>query len=177
MIARAAASLAALAALSGCDLLFPEDPRVGEEAQQACVSRVEGALRLELKALDAEPDAAFVPTYTYDITKLGLEEIQALSQSRFDETEGSRLNRATNMTDTAVEIFMAEPVDENGAFFMATDPALYRVRGEAAAFADIIAQGCERQQADMRLIDVDFAAADAADTETDPTDTPEDESN
>lgn len=155
---RAFTAIAALTALSGCNLLFPEDSRVGVEEEGKCAARVLAETDLGKFDIQEGDRAFYVPTYTYDITKLGLEEIQKLSRSSFDETEGARLNRATNTTATAVDIFMAEAVDENGAFFMATDPALYRVRGKPQRLADIAAAGCARQQADMRLIAVDIAS-------------------
>ena len=52
---------------------------------------------------------------------------------------------------------MEMPVDENGAFFFGTDPALYRVRGEPTAFGDALPSGCERQRVNMRMIAIDFA--------------------
>lgn len=175
---RTLTAIAALAALTGCDLLFPEDPRVGAEAPEKCAVRVMRDTDLARLDIEDGDTALYVPTYTFDITKLGLEEIQQLSRSSYDETEGARLNRATNTTATAVEIFMAEPVDENGAFFMATDPALYRVRGEPQRLADIAAAGCARQQTNMRLIAVDIvstgtnAAPETQETETTAPQTP-----
>ncbi|MFU7528896.1 hypothetical protein [Qipengyuania sp. ASV99] len=151
---RAAIALIALAGLTGCDLLFPEDPRLGVEQPAACLARVEQELRFELANL--QDGDRFEPTYTYDITKLGLEAIQNLSASRSDEIKGTRIDQSTNETSTAVDVFMQQPVDENGAFFLGRDPALYRVRGEALPLADIIPAGCERQQANMRLIQIDF---------------------
>lgn len=149
----------ALLALCGCDILFPEDPRLGSESVAACAARVQQDLRIQLADLGSDDATVWVPTYTYDITKLSLEAIQELSQSSSDETQGTRLDQATNETSTAVDVFMAQDVDENGAFFLGRNPALYRVRGEAARFDDILPAGCERQQANMRLIVVDFAPA------------------
>ena len=37
---RAAIAIAALPALSGCDLLFPEDTRLGVESVDACLERI-----------------------------------------------------------------------------------------------------------------------------------------
>ena len=166
---RAAIAVIALAGLTGCDLLFPEDPRLGAEAPAACAARVEQELRIELANL--QDGDRFVPTYTYDITKLGLEAIQNLSASRSDEIKGTRLDQSTNETSTAVDVFMQQPVDENGAFFMGHDPALYRVRGEALHFADIIPAGCARQQANMRLIEIDFTRTEGAADAANPDDT------
>jgi len=163
---RSAALALSLVALSGCNILFPEDPRVGEEGEGACVSRVEEALLIEFAGIDSDQDTIWVPTYTYDITKLGLEGMQALSQSRSDEVAGTDLDRSTNETSTAVDAFMAQPVDENGAFFLGRDPALYRVRGAPERFDEAIAAGCARQQTNMRLIDVDLAPASQPESDT-----------
>jgi len=148
--AAAAFAITALAALPGCELLFPEDKRVGAETVEACEQRLAGKAR-DLLA-EAEAGDALVPTYTYDITKVSLEDLQALTAAG-DETAGSRERRQTNQASTAVDNFMATPVDEKGAFYMGRDPALYRVRGEAIAAGEIAKAGCERQKPGMRLID------------------------
>ena len=165
----ALALIAVLPALSACSLIFPEDERLGSESAADCKARVGELLGpgSDFRLFEGETG---VPTYTYDITKLGLEEVQALVGEGGDETAGYRTMSQTNMTDTAVEEFMARKVDEKGAFFMGRDPALYRVRGEAQPVSQMIASGCERQQADMRLIDVSVAAGAAR-----PDDEPEQE--
>lgn len=172
---RALPAIVALVALSGCELLFPEDPRLGTESVKACTARVESDLRLKLEENGFEDSPVWLPTYTYDITKLSLEDIQSLSSSRSDETQGTRLDKATNMTSTAVDAFMQQQVDEEGAFFLGHDPALYRVRGEAIATDAVIAAGCERQLANMRLIDIDLTPMTLAPVE-DPDQSPETES-
>jgi hypothetical protein len=154
---RAFPAILALVALTGCDLLFPEDPRLGIEDESACAARIAQELRLKLAEAGGDDATMWMPTYTYDITKLSLEAIQALSASGFNETKGTRLNRATNETSTAFDVFMDTQVDENGAFFLGHEPALYRVRGETARMAEVIAAGCARQQENMRLIDIDLA--------------------
>ena len=148
---RAAFAITALAALSGCELLFPEDPREGAETLESCLGRV-AAKQRDLLA-EAAAEDVLVPTYTYDITKLSLEDLQALTVAGADETAGTRERRQTNQASTAVDNFLAAPVDENGAFYMGRDPALYRVRGEEIAAGEIATAGCERQKAGMRLID------------------------
>jgi len=156
---RALTLLAASVALGGCSLIWPEDERVGSETAEECAARAANLLGpgSQFRAYEGEVG---VPTFTYDITKLGLEEVQALLGEGGDETAGARTMSETSQTSTAVEEFMAREVDEKGAFFLGRDPALYRVRGEMQPVADMIASGCARQQADMRLIDV--AVADEA---------------
>lgn len=159
---RAVPPILALVALSGCDLLFPEDPRLGEEEADSCVTRVGHAMRLKLAAAGGDGNTVWVPTYTYDITKLSLDAIKELSASGFAETKGTRLNQSTNETSTAFDVFMDTEVDENGAFFLGHEPALYRVRGRSGRYDDLIAAGCARQQENMRLIDIDLAPRGAA---------------
>lgn len=163
---RVAAAMVSLAALSGCELFNDEDPRVGVEGVEACLKRVANKSRSE--EFDALDDGAlWVPTYTYDVTKLELEAIQQLSVSYNDETSGTRINQTTNETSTAVAQFMQQPVDEDGAFFMGRDPALYRVRGAPVQLSDVITSGCERQLPNMRLIEVEFSRHSAAPPEAD----------
>ncbi|KPP93234.1 hypothetical protein [Erythrobacter sp. HL-111] len=150
--------LAILPALSACSLIWPEDKRVGTESAADCAARVSGLLGPGSDFRRYEGEVG-VPTYTYDITKLALDDVQALVGRGGDETAGYRTMNRTNMTDTAVEEFMARDVDEKGAFFLGRDPALYRVRGERQPVSDMIANGCARQQADMRLIDVQAGPA------------------
>jgi len=153
--------LLALAFLPGCDLINPSDWREGEEPVSECVDRLAGWDR----NLDVASGAReiYVPTYTYDITKLGLEAIQDLSVEGADETAGARGMASTNETSTAIDAFMTQRVDSNGAFFMGNDPALYRVRGPAVPFEQIVPEGCERQQPNMRLIDIQAAAMQTGD--------------
>lgn len=154
----------AVLSLSGCSYLFPEDSRIGEEALDACLARVASERRDTV--FDSIDDGAlWVPTYTYDVTKLDLDSIKEPSISGHDETEGTRITLTTNETSTAVDQFMQQSVDEDGAFFMGRDPALYRVRGEALPLDEIISAGCKRQRANMRLIKVDFARHDTAPAE------------
>ncbi|NBC88548.1 MAG: hypothetical protein GVX90_03480 [Alphaproteobacteria bacterium] len=151
------ALIAALPLVGGCSLLWPEDERLGTESAADCAARVAEALGPGSDFRSYEGGSG-VPTFTYDITKMGLEEVQALIVAGSDETAGSRGMASTNETRTAVEQFMSQPADEKGSFFLGRDPALYRVRGEMQPVADMIAGGCARQQADMRLIDVQVAA-------------------
>jgi hypothetical protein len=134
--------------LPACSLFDDTDPREGPETLEACAARVAA----DAPGITAQDGAMFTPTYTYDITKVSLEDIQALTVAGADETAGSRGMAATNETSTAVARFMAQSVDEKGAFFMGRDPALYRVRGAPVAIDQIVTAGCERQKVGMRLI-------------------------
>ncbi len=149
-------SLASLAALSGCDLINMGDPREGTEAVGDCVKRVTDTLTRSERELFRTREGVWIPTYTYDVTKMDLDEVQELIVVGSDETAGSRGKTSTNKTSTAVERFMQRPVDEKGAFFLGRDPALYRVRGEPAEFGDLITAGCERQKSEMRLISLSW---------------------
>jgi len=150
--------------LSGCSILFPEDPRLGVEPEAECIARMEQELKSSFgnSGGDPQPDASpaadppFFPIFTYDVTKLGLEAIKEMSVEGTNETAGTTLRTSTNETSTAVAQFMDQPVDENGAFFLARDPALYRVRGEPVFFGGGVAAGCARQKENMRLIRVDY---------------------
>ena len=156
---RVFASLAFLS-LTGCHILFPEDPRLGEETLEQCLARVTPTTnRDEVFELAGDDTSLWVPTYTYDVTKLDLDAIKELSVPGTDETAGSRMTLTTNETSTAVDRYMREPVDEKGSFFLGHDPALFRVRGEPMIIAEVLSAGCERQLANMRLIDVDVEIA------------------
>ena len=164
---RAAIALAALFALSGCDVLFPKDTRLGVENVEACLERVSTEKREEeFDILTAEGELV-TPTYTYDITKVSAEDLDSLIVEGSDETAGRRLMQATNETSTAVNQFLNDPVDENGAFFFGRDPSYFRVRGAPLPLNEVMRAGCARQVAGMRLIG--FQAA-FPQTETDNSD-------
>ncbi|MBD2841919.1 hypothetical protein [Erythrobacter rubeus] len=151
--AKPIAVIIGLAMLSGCSLFDSSDPRERDESVEACAKRMAGWDAIaEIGRVDKT--GYFTPTYTFDITKLGLEEMQALTVDGGDETAGSRTMASTNETSTAVDQFMQQPVDEKGAFFLGRDPALFRVRGETLAFDQILTAGCERQQPGKQLIDI-----------------------
>lgn len=142
----------ALLSLTGCHILNPEDPRLGEEALEACIARV-GDPAVDRNGIQfVSEDQTVLPTFTYDVTKVSPYDLRELIVPGSDETAGSRGMTSTNETSTAVAMFMEQPVDENGAFFFGRDPALYRVRGEAVAFDQAVTAGCERQVAGMRLL-------------------------
>jgi hypothetical protein len=143
-------------AVAGCDLLFPEDFREGDEAQEVCIGRVQADLTYERYNELQTASGEWIPFYTYDVTKLDFAAIKALSVEGTDETAGTRLMQETNSTSTAVERFKAMEVSEKGAFFLGREPALYRVRGKRQKASDILANGCARQQTNMRLIDLDW---------------------
>ena len=164
-------ALAFVALLPACDLIDPPDWRIGEEPVSECTQRLAG--------WDSNLDVAsgaqqvYVPTFTYDITKMDLESIQALI-GEGDETAGSRTMASTNETSTAIADFKSLPVDDNGAFFLGNDPAMFRVRGGAQPFENIAQAGCERQQANMRLIEIDAAAMQTGSpVEAEPSETPQ----
>ena len=154
---RTAVLLPAIAlGLGGCSLLFPEDPRLGEEPELECMGRVRTSMTYqESEELRNQP-GLWVPTYTYDVTKLDLAAIKGLSVPGTDETAGTRLMRQTNRTSTAVARFMTMEVTAKGAFFLGRDPALYRVRGMAQPLEQVLKSGCARQQSNMRLIKVSW---------------------
>ena len=172
-----AAWLVSLAAfgLAGCDLLFPEDKRLGVEAENICIGRVRAKLTHdEYQQLENAP-GRWVPTYPYDITKLDLAAIQALSAGGADETQGTRLMRQTNSTAAAVQRFKTMAVDRKGALFLGQEPSLYRVRGKVQPASQILSSGCERQQANMRLIEVSWVRQGAQRALPQNTPKPEDE--
>lgn len=141
--------LAALTLLPACSLFDNSDPREGAETAEACIARLAGESLEDTLAPNGE---LVVPTYTYDVTKMAFEDLQELILPGSDETAGARGMASTNEASTAIAQFMADPVDEKGAFFMGHDPALYRVRGEPVTLDEVAATGCERQETGMRLI-------------------------
>ncbi|MDJ0977531.1 MAG: hypothetical protein QNI87_03265 [Erythrobacter sp.] len=143
-------------ALGGCSLLFPEDPRVGDEDEGVCQGRVRTSLTYQQSEELRTSSGLWVPTFTYDVTKLDLAAIKALTVPGTDDTAGTRLMQETNRTSTAVERFMQMEVDQKGAFFLGRDPSLYRVRGQAQPSTQILKSGCARQQENMRLIAVSW---------------------
>lgn len=146
----------ALLSLTGCSILFPEDPREGTELSEECPSRVAGLLGPTTQFANYTEEMG-VPTFTFDITKMAFEDMQRLIVPSSDETAGTRGMISTNEISTAVAEFMEQPVDEGGSFFFGNDPALYRVRGGLQPKSTMIASGCARQQEGMRLIMIDVA--------------------
>ena len=172
-------SLLALLSLTGCHILFPEDPREGTELNEECPTRVASLLGPTTQFANYTEEMG-VPTFTFDITKMAFEDMQRLMVEGSDDTAGRRAMTATNETSTAVDVFMETSVDEKGAFFTGRDPALFRVRGGLQPKSTMIASGCARQQEGMRLIMIDVGPVPPEpEPETDPDNTettPENES-
>ena len=168
---RIGVAILATASLSGCHILFPEDPRDGTELSAECPTRVASLLGPTTQFANYTEEMG-VPTFTFDITKMAFEDMQRLMVEGSDDTAGRRAMDATNVDSTAVDLFMETPVDEKGAFFTGRDPALYRVRGGLQPKSTMIATGCARQQEGMRLIMIDVDPVPAEpEPETDPENT------
>lgn len=156
--------MASFALLPACSLFDDSDWREGDEAAEECAKRMSG--KLEFKQALMQSEGRFIPTYTFDITKMELEAMQELIVPGSDETAGSRGMAATNENSTAIDAFMERPVDEKGAFFLGHNPALYRVRGQPKPLEDVIASGCARQMAGMRLTNITLQRAGPGAAET-----------
>ncbi|MCK0128462.1 hypothetical protein [Erythrobacter sp. F6033] len=153
------AILPALLLLPACSLFDNSDPREGVEEQSVCIERYIDTLNRQNRNLLIQSQDMVVPVFTYDVTKMDLEAMTALMVEGSDQSAGIRLTQQTNELSTAVARFKAEPADEKGAFFLGHDPALYRVRGEAIALDQLLGAACDRQQADMRLVDLEWVAS------------------
>lgn len=145
-----------LSACNPLDIFFPEDPRLGNEPENVCISRVRARMTYAESQELENVSGRFVPSYLYDITKLDLAARQALIASGADETAGTRLIQQTANTSAAVERFKLTAVDEKGALFVGRKPALYKVRGAPQPASNILKNGCARQQANMRLTEVSW---------------------
>ena len=170
MIRRSIALFVGAFTVSGCSILDPEDPRIGEETLNRCEERVASILPTQVKFELGQLDGELVPTFTFDVTKLSLDDIKSLSVMTENETLGTRMDLTTNENATARDRFMQTEVTEAGAFFLTGNPALYRVRGEPVFHDKMIAAGCARQQANMRLIALswDIPEADPSETDAEP---------
>ena len=145
-----------------CSLFDNSDPREGTESAEECLERLAG----ERERLAEDDSEVLVrPTYTYDITKLDLAQVQELIVEGSDETAGRRLLDQSRLESSAVEQFMSMSVDEK-------DPALYRVRGEPVVSRDAVARGCERQGEGMRLVEIDIPTEESAATDESEIDLP-----
>jgi|GEM_PF-1682369 len=153
-----------LLSLSGCHILFPEDPRLGQERNEECPGRVSSLLGPGTDFADYTEEMG-VPTFTFDITKMAFEDMQRLMVEGSDDTAGARAMAATNEDATAVDVFMATSVDEKGAFFTGRDPALFRVRGGLQPVSTMVASGCARQQAMIDIAPVPTEIEEPEDTE------------
>ncbi|MEM7690649.1 MAG: hypothetical protein AAF291_16670 [Pseudomonadota bacterium] len=161
-VVRASLLGAAAISVSACnpiEVLFPEDPRLGDEPINICAARVRAKMTYEeSQALENTP-GRFVPSYLYDITLLDLEAIQDLIAKGADDTMGTRLIRANNDPTAAVEQFKRQQVDTKGALFLNRKPALYKVRGQAQPASTILESGCKRQLTNTRLREVTWTRA------------------
>nr|WP_298927661.1 hypothetical protein [uncultured Erythrobacter sp.] len=164
---RAVAILPVLLFLPACSLFDNSDPREGVEPQAECMARYADTLGRQGRNLLVESSDDVVPTFTYDVTKMDLEAMKVLMVDGSDQSAGRRLTGQHNELSTAVARFKAEPVSEKGAFFLGHDPALYRVRGKTQPLKNVLAAACERQQANMRLVGIDFTTPTAAPEQTD----------
>lgn len=150
------AALISMGMLSGCT-----DWREGEERVEACVQR----FALKNGAVDPLDDSPhqWVPSYTYDITKMGVEGIRALVKTAEDGAKPGTVGVSlvgSGSSQVARDNFADLPVTEAGVVLMADDPSLYKVRGKPGIHRDLIRQGCESQRAGMRLISWSAARAD-----------------
>jgi hypothetical protein len=151
------AALIATGMLAGCT-----DWREGEETVAACLERF-----APKKGADdplANDPGVWVPSYTYDITKL-----DGLLEFGRDVMEGGGTTRIVASTSGSPhqgllqqerDRFDGTPATAAGAVLLIDDPALYKVRGEPGLYRDLLRQGCERQRAGMRLINWQFTRAD-----------------
>lgn len=152
---RASLTFVAAVLLSGCHILFPEDWREGVEEKDACIKRVRAEYHSGvLELLDS--DEKRQPTYMFDITKMGFEDIQSITVMSEVEGEGSVTVSGFEAPAYVRNNFVDMRVDEKGAFYVGDDPALYRVRGAPIPLRDIFEEGCDRQLAGMRFISFVF---------------------
>ena len=147
------AVLIATGMLAGCT-----DWREGEETAEACVERF--ALKKGAVHPLADDPSQWVPSYTYDVTKMGGEGIRALIKSTEDGaepgTDGVSLV-GSGSSQAARDKFADLPATKAGAVFLADDPSLYKVRGKPGLHRDLLRQGCEGQREGMRLINWQFS--------------------
>lgn len=157
MMGRTMFAVISLLALAGCS-----DWREGEETVEACLKR----FALKEGAVDPLADDAnqWVPSYTYDVTKVadphafGQEVHKRGGKFWWVGWQGSRppeqqLQRERDKLNDM-------PATEAGAVVLAGDPALYKVRGKPGLNRDLLRQGCEGQRAGMRLVSWQAARAD-----------------
>lgn len=137
------------------------DWRESPETVEACLARFapkKGAVDL----LGDDP-GQWVPSYTYDITKMGGEGIRALVKTAEDGANPGTVGViliGSGSSRTARDKFANIPVTEAGALLLADDPSLYKVRGKSGLNRDLLRQGCEAQRSGMRLISYRFTRAD-----------------
>ncbi len=151
------AALISMGMLTGCT-----DWREGEETVEACMQRF--ALKKGVVHPLNDSPHQWVPSYTYDITKLGNAGIRALVRTAENGAEPGTVGVSlvgSGSSKSARDKFADLPATETGAVLMADDPSLYKVRGKPELHSDLVRQGCEAQLAGMRLISWQAAREDA----------------
>ncbi|WP_301749573.1 hypothetical protein [uncultured Erythrobacter sp.] len=148
------AALIAMGMLTGCT-----DWREGSETVEACLKRL-APKKDVVDPLHNSPHQ-WVPSYTYDVTKLAPEALRSLikvSQTK-GQTEGITVLEGSS-SQKARDDFHDRPATKEGLLLIADDPALYKVRGRPGLYRELIRQGCDGQRAGMRLINWSAARAD-----------------
>lgn len=136
-------------ALTGCS-----DWREGEEGVEACLQRF--AAKKGAVAPLADDTDQWVPSYTYDITKIkdphafGSEVKKRGGTFSWMGWQGSR--PPEQQFQRARAKLEDQPATDAGAVVLAGDPGLYKVRGRPGLNRDLLRQGCEGQRPGMRLI-------------------------
>lgn len=141
-------------ALTGCS-----DWREGEESVEACMKRF--ALKEGAVHPLADDMSQWVPSYTYDVTKLAPEQLRALLKGSggTGQPEGIAVLGGSS-SQKARDNFHDRPATKEGLLLLTDDPALYKVRGKPGLHRNVIRQGCEGQRAGMRLINWSAARSD-----------------
>ncbi len=173
------AACLSLALLTGCDaidnLFSNKDWREGTEEIADCIERVRaGYHEGVVKLLDSQEKRK--PTFTFDVTKAGFEDIEELTILDQGEEKGSVIVSGFGAPPYRLRRFLNMPVDEKGAFFMGVDPSYYRVQGEPIALKDVFTEGCDRQRPGMRFLSFTFKNPDAP-NDADGEPVPDDENN
>lgn len=150
------AALIAVGMLTGCT-----DWREGSETVEACVERF--ALKKGAVHPLADDPGQWVPSYTFDVTKMGAENLRDLinASDAKARTAESGIIAGGGSDVKAREAFEDTPASEAGVLLIAEDPALFKVRGKPGLHRELIRQGCEGQRAGMRLISFTFTREDA----------------
>lgn len=146
------AALMMTGALTGC-----ADWREGSESVETCLAR----FAPKKGAVDPLEDDRnkWVPSYTYDVTKMGTENLRGLLKASEKNGQVAGIGIIGEGSSTR-KAFDDAPATEAGVLLFAEDPALFKVRGKAGLHRDLIRQGCEGQRAGMRLISWSAARAD-----------------
>ncbi|MEP3051304.1 MAG: hypothetical protein ABJP48_09390 [Erythrobacter sp.] len=156
-MAKVAALVLGGLSLSACENPFADkDWRESVEDAEDCTKRMraeyhEGVLEL----LDSQEIR--VPTYTFDITKAGFEDIKELTVLDEGDEKGSVQVSGLGAPPWRLRNFLRMNVDEKGAFFMGTDPSYYRYQGEPIPLVDVFVEGCKQQRPGMRFLSFTFS--------------------